>query len=62
MQLLLCLLLLLAPHVAAADNGDFLTTLIDKHRDYQWDVKRVISVDLNRDGKPDSAAFRSTEK
>jgi hypothetical protein len=57
MQILIRLLMLLPVTAVAGANGDFLTTLRDKHGDYQWDVKRVISVDLNRDGKTDSAAL-----
>jgi hypothetical protein len=57
MKMLVRLLLLLAAPAVTAANDDLLTTLRETHGDYQWDVKRVVSVDLNRDGKTDSAAL-----
>jgi hypothetical protein len=57
MQTVIRILLFLPAAAFAATDSDFLTTLRDVHGDYRWDVERIISVDLNRDGQADRAAL-----
>lgn len=54
---MLIVLLMLFPTLALSASGEFLAELKADHGEYRWDRERVVSVDLNRDGKADTAAL-----
>jgi len=57
MRALIYGLLFLPTAAVAADDVDFVQNLQGRYADYSWDTKRLVSLDLNRDGRLDHAAL-----